>query len=480
MDHDVRRPGRAPRPPRRRPRTSAARTVICRLKPGEPLQHRQVPGVRLVVAPLAAGAAATRCGRAGRGRATPAGTACSPSSASTSTTSGTTRRRRDRRRRRAPAGRPRSALFHVLQAGARAERRAIAAKGLTGDGLRRPHVLGHRDVRACPCCRSWRPRPRPTRCAGGRRSCRWPTSAPSSSASAGAAFPWRTIRGDECSGYWPAGTAAFHINADIADAVRRYVAATGDVDFEREVGPGAAGRDRAAVALAGPPRLVGRVPHRRRHRPRRVHAPSSTTTCTRTSWRSRTCASPPTPRRGTTAPRPSSASTPRRWPAGATRPTAMRIPFDEVLGVHPQSEGFTRPPDVGLRGHPAREVPAAAARSLLRPVPQAGRQAGRPGAGDACCGRTRSRRSRWQRNFAYYEARDRARLVALGVHPGRRSRPWTGHLDLAYDYLARVGAGRPRRPRRQLRPRRAHRVDGRARGPRSSAGSAVCSATPPA
>ena len=42
----------------------------------------------------------------------------------------------------------RFALFHVLQAGARAERRPIAAKGLTGPGLRRPQLLGHRDVRA--------------------------------------------------------------------------------------------------------------------------------------------------------------------------------------------------------------------------------------------------------------------------------------------------------------------------------------------
>jgi alpha,alpha-trehalose phosphorylase len=53
---------------------------------------------------------------------------------------------------------------------------------------------------------------------------------------AGAAFPWRTIRGEECSGYWPAGTAGFHINAAIADAVRRYVSATGDTQFEE--GPG--------------------------------------------------------------------------------------------------------------------------------------------------------------------------------------------------------------------------------------------------
>jgi alpha,alpha-trehalose phosphorylase len=41
----------------------------------------------------------------------------------------------------------------------------------------------------------------------------------------GVTFPWRTIRGHECSGYWPAGTAAFHVNADIADAVRRYLGA---------------------------------------------------------------------------------------------------------------------------------------------------------------------------------------------------------------------------------------------------------------
>jgi alpha,alpha-trehalose phosphorylase len=52
----------------------------------------------------------------------------------------------------------------------------------------------------------------------------------------GAAFPWRTIRGQECSGYWPAGTAAFHINADIADAVVRYQDASDDQAFERDVG----------------------------------------------------------------------------------------------------------------------------------------------------------------------------------------------------------------------------------------------------
>jgi alpha,alpha-trehalose phosphorylase len=52
----------------------------------------------------------------------------------------------------------------------------------------------------------------------------------------GASFPWRTIAGDECSAYWPAGTAAFHINADIALAVERYRAATGDDAFDHDVG----------------------------------------------------------------------------------------------------------------------------------------------------------------------------------------------------------------------------------------------------
>lgn len=47
----------------------------------------------------------------------------------------------------------------------------------------------------------------------------------------GALFPWRTIGGDEASAYWAAGTAQYHINADIGYALVRYVRATGDTDF---------------------------------------------------------------------------------------------------------------------------------------------------------------------------------------------------------------------------------------------------------
>ncbi len=49
-------------------------------------------------------------------------------------------------------------------------------------------------------------------------------------------FPWRTIDGAECSAYWPAGTAAFHVNADIAMAAVRYVMVSGNEAFERGVG----------------------------------------------------------------------------------------------------------------------------------------------------------------------------------------------------------------------------------------------------
>jgi trehalose/maltose hydrolase-like predicted phosphorylase len=52
----------------------------------------------------------------------------------------------------------------------------------------------------------------------------------------GAAFPWRTIHGEECSGYWPAGTAAVHVTADIAIALARYTTITGDESIEREGG----------------------------------------------------------------------------------------------------------------------------------------------------------------------------------------------------------------------------------------------------
>src|SRR5918992_361459 len=129
----------------------------------------------------------------------------------------------------------RVALFHTLQAGARAERRAIGAKGLTGTGYD-GHSFWDMETFVLPALTYTAPE------AAGD-ALRWRQSVLDLARErarvihrAGAAFPWRTIRGQECSGYWPAGTAAFHVSAAVADALRRYVWATGDGDFEREVG----------------------------------------------------------------------------------------------------------------------------------------------------------------------------------------------------------------------------------------------------
>ena len=53
---------------------------------------------------------------------------------------------------------------------------------------------------------------------------------------AGALFPWRTINGEEASAYYAAGTAQYHINADVSFALGKYVRATGDEEFIRREG----------------------------------------------------------------------------------------------------------------------------------------------------------------------------------------------------------------------------------------------------
>jgi len=49
--------------------------------------------------------------------------------------------------------------------------------------------------------------------------------------SRGALYPWRTIAGEECSGYFLSGSAQYHINSDIAYAVVNYYLATKDLEF---------------------------------------------------------------------------------------------------------------------------------------------------------------------------------------------------------------------------------------------------------
>ena len=129
----------------------------------------------------------------------------------------------------------RFALFHVLQAGARGARDMIPAKGLTGSGYD-GHAFWDTEVYVLPVLTYVHPE-------GTAAALRWRhKTLPIAKERAaqlglrGAAFPWRTIHGEECSGYWPAGTAAFHVNAGIAHATIRYIAASGDEAFARAEG----------------------------------------------------------------------------------------------------------------------------------------------------------------------------------------------------------------------------------------------------
>jgi alpha,alpha-trehalose phosphorylase len=129
----------------------------------------------------------------------------------------------------------RFALFHLLQASARGERRAVPAKGLTGSGYD-GHAFWDTETFVLPVLTyTW-----PT---AARDALHWRHNTLDMARERaqqlnlhGATFPWRTIAGRECSGYWPASTAAFHVSADVSDAVLRYVKATGDEEFHREVG----------------------------------------------------------------------------------------------------------------------------------------------------------------------------------------------------------------------------------------------------
>src|SRR5206468_2458210 len=100
----------------------------------------------------------------------------------------------------------RFALFHTLQAGARAERRPIAAKGLTGPGYN-GHAFWDTETFVLPVLTYTVPD-------AARDALRWRHATLDLACEraqqlglAGAAFPWRTIAGEECSSYWPAGTA---------------------------------------------------------------------------------------------------------------------------------------------------------------------------------------------------------------------------------------------------------------------------------
>ncbi|HZC30763.1 MAG TPA: hypothetical protein VE261_04535, partial [Gaiellaceae bacterium] len=234
----------------------------------------------------------------------------------------------------------RFAMFQALQSAVRAERRAIPAKGLTGRGYD-GHTFWDMDAYLLRALTYIAPD-----CA--RDALLWRHSVLGAAQERarsldldGAAFPWRTIRGTECSGYWPAATAAFHINAAIADSARRYVAASGDTEFEG--GPGL----ELLVATARLWRSLGHHDATGAFRIDGVTGPdeysalgdNNVYTNLMAARNLREAAAAATRYRAKAAALGVDDAEVARWLKAAD---AMTIPFDEELGIHPQSEGFTR------------------------------------------------------------------------------------------------------------------------------------------
>ncbi len=122
-------------------------------------------------------------------------------------------------------------LFHLVQSAGRDGSTNIGAKGLTGEGYE-GHYFWDTEMYILPFFTYSQPE-----IARKLLEFRYGTldrareRARQMSHPRGTLFPWRTINGEECSAYYPGGTAQYHINADIAFAVKRYMEATDDQDF---------------------------------------------------------------------------------------------------------------------------------------------------------------------------------------------------------------------------------------------------------
>ncbi|WP_375487785.1 glycoside hydrolase family 65 protein [uncultured Mycobacterium sp.] len=230
-------------------------------------------------------------------------------------------------------------LFHILQASARAEVRAIPGKGLTGSGYD-GHAFWDTEGFVLPVLTYTAPQ-------AAADALRWRAAtldlAKDRAAELGlegAAFPWRTIRGQECSGYWPAGTAAFHVNADIAMAFERYRIVTGDHSLEEHCG---------LEVLIETARLWHSLGHHDRHGVWHldgVTGPDEYTAVMRDNVftnlmaahnlrvAAEACARHPEQSRALGVSTEETAA----WRDAAN---AAHIPYDEELGVHQQCEGFT-------------------------------------------------------------------------------------------------------------------------------------------
>jgi alpha,alpha-trehalose phosphorylase len=125
----------------------------------------------------------------------------------------------------------RHGMFQLIQAVGRGGANSIGAKGQTGEGYE-GHVFWDADAYVLPALLPVRPEL-------ARDLLQWRidrlepalANARAMGQAKGALYPWRTIDGGECSAYFPAGSAQYHINADIALALSRYLDFTDDEEL---------------------------------------------------------------------------------------------------------------------------------------------------------------------------------------------------------------------------------------------------------
>ncbi|MDQ2896817.1 MAG: family 65 glycosyl hydrolase, partial [Actinomycetota bacterium] len=250
---------------------------------------------------------------------------------------------------------------------------------------------------------------------------------------AGAVFPWRTIDGEECSGYWPAGTAAFHIGADIADAVGRYQAAAEDPAFEHDVGL------ELLVETARLWRSLGNHDARGRFRIDGVTGPddysaiADNNVYTNLMAQRNLLLAADAVERNTERAAELGVDTEEAadWRDAAN---AILIPYDERLGVHPQAERFTEHQRWNFEATTPEQYPLVAHFPYVdlyrkQVVNQADLVLALHRRGDAFTGEQKAR------DFAYYEALT-VRDSSLSACTQAVIAAEIGHLELAYDYFA--------------------------------------------
>jgi alpha,alpha-trehalose phosphorylase len=324
-------------------------------------------------------------------------------------------------------------LFHILQAAARAEQRPIPAKGMTGTGYD-GHTFWDTEMFVLPVLTYTHPN-------SVADALRWrfmtldiARAHATELGLAGAAFAWRTIHGEECSGYWPAGTAAFHINADIAAAVVTYLEATHDEPFEREV---------ALPLLVETARLwrsLGQHDADGKFRIEGVTGPDEYSAIKDNNIYTNLMAQANLYAAAEIA---AKLDDEARDQLGVTSEEAaswrdaaedMYIPFDDRLGVHPQHDNFTHYARWDFKGTPADHYPLLLHYPYFQlyrkqVVKQADLVLAMQVRGDAFTPEQKLR------NFDYYEALT-VRDSSLSACSQSVMAAEVGHLQLAFDYLA--------------------------------------------